>query len=124
MNSKVVQKKGDAMEAVALPTSNWMESVAQQLEKTYAVLKGPRGYKNPMQSPRLLKIVVSTGVGSIKDKKKLELIADRLTTITGQKPTPRGAKKAIASFKSRLGDTIGYQVTLRGKRMLGFLEKL
>lgn len=101
-----------------------MESLTRQLEQTYSVLKGPRGYKNPMQSPRLVKVVVSAGVGSQKDKKKLEIIADRLKTVTGQKAAPRGAKKAIASFKTRVGDTVGYQVTLRGKRMQGFLEKL
>lgn len=87
-------------------------------------MKGQFGYKNPMQAPRLVKVVISTGVGSLKDKKKLELIADRLSKITGQKPAPRSAKKAIATFKSREGDLVGYQVTLRGSRMCEFLDKL
>ncbi len=82
------------------------------------------GYANVMQVPRLQKMVVSVGVGSQKDKKKLELISDRLSKITGQKVAPRSAKKAIASFKSRQGDVVGFQVTLRGKRMQGFLSKL
>ena len=81
------------------------------------------GYKNPMQVPHLLKVVVSAGVGSFKDKKKHEVVSDRLSKITGQKAAPRGAKKSIATFKTRTGDIIGYQVTLRGKRMHGFLEK-
>jgi len=76
------------------------------------------------QSPRVEKVVISTGVGSLKDKKKIEVIVDRLTKITGQKPSPRQAKKSIASFKLREGDIIGYQVTLRGNRMYDFLDKL
>ncbi|HEY4528422.1 MAG TPA: 50S ribosomal protein L5 [Candidatus Paceibacterota bacterium] len=82
------------------------------------------GYKNPMERPRLLKVVVSTGVGSFKDKNKLKIVEDRLARITGQKALTRGAKISIASFKSREGDTVGYQVTLRGERMHDFLEKL
>jgi len=82
------------------------------------------GYKNPMQMPRILKVVVSVGVGSFKDKNKLKVVEDRLAKITGQKAAPRGAKVSIASFKSREGDVVGYQVTLRGKRMYDFLEKL
>jgi large subunit ribosomal protein L5 len=80
--------------------------------------------KNPMQAPRLVKVVVSTGIGSIKDKKKIELIADRMAKITGQKPSIRGAKKSIASFKTRTGDPSGYVVTLRGKRMCDFVDRL
>jgi large subunit ribosomal protein L5 len=82
------------------------------------------GYKNPMQAPRISKVVVSSGVGSFKDKNKFKVVEDRLARITGQKPAARGAKISIAGFKSREGDTVGYQVTLRGKRMLDFLERL
>ena len=82
------------------------------------------GYKNPMQMPRVLKVVVSSGVGSFKDKTKFKVVEDRLTRITSQKPAPRGAKISIASFKSRQGDIVGYQVTLRGKRMFDFLNRL
>lgn len=80
--------------------------------------------ENPMQAPKILKVVVSAGVGSFKDKKKVELAGDRLAKITGQKPVLKGAKKSIAGFKSREGDPMGYQVTLRGDRMWNFLEKL
>jgi large subunit ribosomal protein L5 len=69
-------------------------------------------------------VVISCGFGSVKDKKKVELIADRLAKITGQKPAVRTTKKAIATFKTRLGDPIGYQITLRGKRMNEFLDRL
>jgi large subunit ribosomal protein L5 len=101
-----------------------MNKTSNKQAETFAALKEKAGYKNVMQAPRLQKIVVSVGVGSQKDKKKLELIANRLATITGQKVASRAAKKSIASFKSRQGETVGYQVTLRGKRMEGFLSKL
>jgi large subunit ribosomal protein L5 len=87
-------------------------------------LKGKIDIKNKMQAPRLLKVVVSSGIGSLKDKKKMELIADRLARITGQKPALRGAKKSIATFKVRQGDPVGYQITLRGKRMCDFIDRL
>lgn len=90
----------------------------------FEALKGAFGYTNKMQAPKLQKVVVSTGTGKIKDKKKVELIQDRLARITGQKSAPRGAKKSIATFKVRQGDIIGFQVTLRGQRMFDFLDKL
>jgi len=93
--------------------------------RTFEALKNELGYKNVMQAPRVQKIVVSTGVGKTnKDKKRLELVRDRLSRITGQAAAPRAAKKAIANFKSRAGDTVGYQVTLRGARQQAFLNKL
>ncbi len=93
--------------------------------KTFEALKAPLGYTNVMQAPRMQKIAVSVGVGKAnKDKKRLELIVDRITRITGQAPAPRGSKKSIANFKSRAGDTVGYQVTLRGARMQSFFDKL
>ena len=82
------------------------------------------GYKNPMQAPRIMKVVVSSGVGSFKDKAKFKIVEDRLARITGQKAAPRGAKISIATFKSREGDIVGYQVTLRGTRMYDFLDRL
>ena len=83
-------------------------------------------YKNVMAAPRLKKVVVNTGTGTQmkKDKNKNDLISDRLTKITGQKPSLRGAKQSISSFKIRQGDPVGVTVTLRGKRMYAFLEKL
>ena len=78
-----------------------------------------------MQTPRVKKVVVSVGVGKMaKDKQKVDLVADRLAKITGQKAAPRGAKKAIASYKTRVGDKVGLVVTLRGKRALDFLNRL
>ena len=101
-----------------------MKKISEKLENSFKALKEKRGYKNFMESPKLEKVIISIGTGSTKDKKKVELIADRLTKITGQKPAPRGAKTSIANFKVREGDPVGYQVTLRGKRMLDFLDRL
>jgi len=96
-----------------------------ELEKTaFEKMKGDFSYKNALQTPRLVKATISIGVGKVKDKKKLEVIEDRLARITGQKAAPRGAKKSVASFKVRKGDVVGYQVTLRGARMYDFLNKL
>ena len=94
-------------------------------KEAFTGLKEQFGWTNPMQAPRVEKVVVSVGVGKMgKEKGKLDLVADRLAKITGQKAAPRGAKKAIATFKTRLGDRVGYQVTLRGKRAEDFLNRL
>ncbi len=93
-------------------------------KNTFDALRGTQGYENVMQAPKIVKIIVSSGVGSIKDKKKIELIAGRLGRITGQKPSPRATTKSIANFKTRVGDLAGYQVTLRGARAQDFLSKL
>ncbi len=94
-------------------------------KKTFEALKADLGYSNIMQTPRVVKIVISCGVGKInKDRKRMDLIVDRLTRIAGQAIVPRGAKKSVANFKSRKGDIVGYQVTLRGARADAFLQKL
>lgn len=95
----------------------------QKIQTTHEALKERFGYKNTMQAPKVVKVVLSTGIGKINDPKKVELIQNRLARITGQKTAPRSAKKSIASFKVRAGDTVGYQVTLRGARMIDFLDK-
>lgn len=87
-------------------------------------LKEAFGYTNKLGTPKIEKVVISTGTGKLKDKGKIEVIQDRLARITGQKTAPRPAKKSIASFKLREGDIVGYQVTLRGENMNHFLDKL
>ena len=104
-------------------TSDGVKTATVQTN-TFNALKGDFGYTSPMQAPRIVKIVVSCGVGSVKDKKRLELIVDRLARITGQAPAVRGAKKSIANFKVRTGDVVGYQVTLRGAHGKSFFDKL
>ncbi|HEU4941249.1 MAG TPA: 50S ribosomal protein L5 [Candidatus Eisenbacteria bacterium] len=83
------------------------------------------GYTNPMQAPRLTKIVVNMGVGdALTNIKMLDTAAGELTTITGQKAAIRKAKKSIANFKLRQGQPIGCMVTLRGARMYEFYDRL
>ncbi len=101
-------------------------NIQDKIKKAFDEMKSEFHYKNKLQSPRLTKITISVATGRQmkQDKKKNEFIIDRLLKITGQKATERQAKKAIASFKTRIGDKIGVAVTLRGPRMYGFLEKL
>ena len=83
------------------------------------------GYKNPMQVPKLEKIVINMGLGDCKDNTKaLENAVDELTQIAGQKPLVTKAKKSIANFKLREGMNVGAKVTLRGTRMEEFFDKL
>lgn len=96
----------------------------EKQQSAFATLKEKFGYKNVMAAPRLVKIVVSSGVGKARDKNRNALVADRLAKITGQKPSERLSRKSIASFKLREGEVVGYQVTLRGARMQHFLDKL
>ena len=101
-----------------------METTTTRLASVYTALKSDFGYKNVMQAPKLEKIVISVGTGRVQDKAKIALIQDRLARITGQKASARPAKQSIASFKLREGDIVGYQITLRGKRMIHFIDKL
>ncbi len=96
----------------------------QRQQTSFDALAGTFGYKNRMAAPRIVKVVVSSGVGKKRDKNQLALVDDRLARITGQKPSARPAKQSIAQFKMRQGDVVGYQVTLRGARMFDFLDKV
>lgn len=102
---------------ISTTQEQYQKKAAPMLEKEY-------GYLNRMAVPRILKVVVNTGVGRIPDEKQREAILRSLALITGQKPVPRKAKKAIATFKTRQGQVIGYSITLRGKRMYQFLDRL
>jgi large subunit ribosomal protein L5 len=83
------------------------------------------GLGNPLQVPRLEKVVVNMGIGdSLKDGRMLEAAVDDLTIITGQKPIVTKARKSIAGFKVREGMSIGAKVTLRGDRMWEFIDRL
>ncbi len=101
-----------------------MQTFKEKENNVFEALKADFGYTNKMQAPKIEKIVISTGIGKINDAKKIELIQDRLARITGQKTSPRGAKKSVAAFKVREGDVVGYQTTLRGDRMQDFFDKL
>jgi len=83
------------------------------------------GYAHVLAVPRIKKVVVNIGVGKNgKEKWYHEEVIKYLTLITGQKPSPRPARKSIAIFKLREGQIVGYKTTLRGKRMYDFLERL
>jgi large subunit ribosomal protein L5 len=83
------------------------------------------GYKNRHQVPRLAKVVVNiTTKDAVADAKVLDLIADDVATITGQRPVKTHAKRAISAFKIREGMPIGVKVTLRGERMYEFIDRL
>ena len=102
-----------------------LTETAKKLSTVFEELRGSFAWKNVMQTPRLEKIVVSVGTGRVrKEKQRIDLIQDRLARITGQKPAPRRARVSIASFKLREGEVVGYAVTLRGKRMQDFLDRL
>lgn len=98
-------------------------SVKEKQVTAYKEMKGDFGYKNLLAAPRLVKVVVSATTGRSKDKNRNDMVMGRLAKITGQKPSLRAAKKSIAAFKVREGDKIGVAVTLRGARMMGFLDK-
>ena len=89
-----------------------------------AIMK-EKGYKNINEVPRLEKIIVSRGLGDVKDNSQsFNKAVDELAQITGQKPVVTTAKKSIANFKIREGMKIGAKVTLRGEHMYEFLDKL
>jgi large subunit ribosomal protein L5 len=103
---------------------------ATRLQELYETTVRPAlmqefAYKNPMQVPRLEKIVVNMGVGeAVQDSKKVDAAATDLTAITGQRPVITRAKRSIATFKLRKDMSIGCKVTLRGQRMFEFLDRL
>jgi large subunit ribosomal protein L5 len=83
------------------------------------------GLKNPMQAPRIDKVVVNMGLGeAIQNGKILDASLEQLSAITGQKPVVTKARKSIANFKLRQGQSIGAMVTLRGDRAYEFLDRL
>lgn len=83
------------------------------------------GYKNPMQVPHLIKLVVNRGVGeTTANPKAIDISVAEIAAITGQKPLVTRSKKAIAGFKLKENIPIGCKVTLRGQRMYDFLDKL
>ena len=96
----------------------YRDTVMPQLTKEF-------DYANVMRVPRVAKVVVNIGIGEAKDNDKaLDAAVGDVTTITGQKPALIKARKSVANFKLRAGQTIGIKTTLRGRRMWYFLDKL
>ncbi len=123
----------DTQNTEAAPSGNGTAAVQREiprLQRLYAEtvrneLMKEFGYKNPMEVPKLEKIVINMGVGEAAgDQKKLDAVVSDMTAIAGQKPVRTKAKKAIAGFKIREGQAIGCKVTLRKARMYEFLDRL
>ena len=98
---------------------------ARYREEIATALREQFGYQNPMQVPKVVKVVVNMGVGdAARDAKLMDGAVRDLSLITGQKPQVQRARKSIAQFKLREGMPIGAKVTLRGDRMWEFLDRL
>ncbi len=95
------------------------------LAEAVPALQQKFGYKNPMELPKLSKVVINIGLGNAKDNpKKFEAAVNELSVISGQKPLVIKAKKSVANFKLREGMNVGTKVTMRGIRMDEFVDKL
>lgn len=121
------KKKGK--EGAVTPAEKLVRGVARlherYMKELVPQLQASLGLENPMQVPRVEKIVLNMGVGEgVKEPKALETSAKILATVTGQKPVFAKAKRSVASFHIRQGMDIGVMVTLRGKRMYFFLDRL
>ena len=110
----------------AAKTSSAANRVKKQYdEEVVPFLMKKFGYASVMQVPKIEKIVINTGLGDIKDNQKsMQMVENELKIITGQKPIYRKATKSVANFKRREGMPVGLKVTLRGKRMWDFYDKL
>lgn len=100
-----------------------IKSVAK-IAKSAQLLKKELGFDNVNACPKIEKVVVNVGVGSVTDKQTRDGISALITKITGQKAAYTKAKKSVAAFKIRQGNTVGFKTTLRGKRKYDFLDKL
>ena len=107
-------------------TENTKPQLAQYYQdEVFGAMREEFSYSNPMQVPKVEKIVVNMGLGeAIQNPKAIEFAVADITTITGQKPVVTKAKKSIATFKLREGMPIGVMVTLRRQRMWEFMERL
>jgi large subunit ribosomal protein L5 len=103
-----------------------MSIIAEKFKKeALPQMRKEFGGKSDMAIPRILKVVINVGVGRFsKEEQVKDVIVKALTLISGQKPESRPARKSIASFKIREGTVVGQRVTLRGKRMYDFLDRL
>ena len=96
----------------------------QYNEQVIPALKEKHGYKNPMEIPKLVKVVLNSGVSPDKDRENLNEVVDTLGRITGQKAVITKTTKNISQFKLRAGMNVGASVTLRREKMYNFLYRL
>jgi large subunit ribosomal protein L5 len=126
---KQQSRKADQKPAAPKPAGTKSEAPPRLLltyrDKIVPQLTKEFEYDNVMQVPRVAKVVVNIGIGEAKDNDKaLDAAVGDVVTITGQKPSLIKARKSVAAFKLREGQTIGIKTTLRGRRMWYFLDKL
>ncbi len=108
------------MSALAEP-----EILTDYRKRVIPALREKHGYTNPHQIPKVTKVVINSCVGSAQDvKESLEIAKNEIAAITGQRPVETVAKKSVANFKLRENQAIGAKVTLRGRTMYEFLERL
>lgn len=119
-------KPGEKGKAEAKPKVRIAPRLLERYRKEIVpAMKNEFKYSNVMQVPRVVKIVVNVGVGeALTNAKALDATVRDITLITGQKPLVQKAKKSIATFKLRTGQSIGVKTTLRGSRMYYFLDRL
>ena len=100
-------------------------SMKQKFDETVVpALKEAHGYKNPMEVPRISKVVINMGVNAKVDRDGMKAVTDDLARITGQRPVVTKARKSVSNFALREGMAIGAKVTLRGAHMFEFLDRL
>ena len=116
-------KKAAAKTAASVKTPNRVKALYDQT--VVAAMMKKFNYKNVNQVPKLVKITINSGLGDVMDNSKsVQLAAEELRQISGQKPIMIKAKKSVANFKIREGQGVGMKVTLRGTRMYEFFDKL
>jgi large subunit ribosomal protein L5 len=120
---------GKPAEKAAAPRAPRPKDYTPRMKAQYTKVKSELtekfGYKNPMQVPRIEKIVLNMGIGeAVNDRKKVDNAAADLAMIAGQRPVITRARKSIATYKVRENMAIGAKVTLRGDRMYEFLDRL
>ena len=116
--TKAVADKPDGSSPVPVMQKQYRDKIVPALMKEF-------DYVNLMEAPRVAKVIVNIGIGEAKDNDKaLEAARNDVRAITGQAPTVIKARKSVAAFKLRAGQSVGIRTTLRGRRMYYFLEKL
>ena len=122
MSTRTSKKASPAATQAAAPKPRLQERYEQEV---MSALQKEFAYDNVMRTPALHKVVINIGMGeAIQNPKTMEAAERDLTTITGQHPVQTKAKRSVAAFKLREGMKIGVMVTLRGRRMYDFMDKL
>ena len=119
----MAEKKNAAANTASVKTPNRIKAMYDQT--VIPAMMKKFNYKNVNQVPKLVKITINSGLGDVMDNSKsVQLAAEELRQISGQKPVMIKAKKSVANFKIREGQGVGMKVTLRGTRMYEFFDKL